>query len=676
MADKDNNNYNVSGLNPDLPETFLNPADKKNIPKKIQHFENLISEFSTVIIDTPEEYLEDELSHWLKIFVEFLRVDRCIVNEYQDDQKVIRLLLDYTVPEVDVDPLVKDYKTSEDVFRELKKGNIIKVEKIPEDLPQAFRGGLIERERTKSIIIFPLSIGYKIFGSFLFSSFRKRYNWSDDFVRKMKLIGEIIANTILRIRSHKKFLHEMEQRKSLEKRYSAILKDANVGFIILDLNHNILEVNDEYCRMSGYNREELLTKKIWEIDASMDPEKLGKEARVLEKERVIRIITSHRRKDGSLFDVEVSSNFIEEEGIACTFVRDITDLSKAREQMEKRLEFEELVSGFSAELINIAPDHIYDELNKWLKKFVEFLKVDRGIVVEHLYEENMIHLLLNYTVPEINVPLVYSHKPPTSIRENIKRGLTIKAEKIPDDLPEALKGGIIERENTKSIIIVPITASNKVIGNLTFLNYRKERKWPDELVSRIKLIGEILANAIMRERSHKTLLKETENRKLIEEKYALVLENANVGFWMLDFNRNILEVNDEYCRMSGYSRDELLSMKVVDIVVNKEPDRESWFLKRMKSEGSVHHEITHLKKDGSLLELDVSSALLGENILFSFMRDITELNQSKREREERLKFEKLISEFSAALVNVKVNDIKMKLDIWLKRFAQLLNIDR
>ena len=38
----------------------------------------------------------------------------------------------------------------------------------------------------------------------------------------------------------------------------------------------------------------------------------------------------------------------------------------------------------------------------------------------------------------------------------------------------------------------------------------------------------------------------------------------------------------------------------------------------------------------------------GEDIVFSFFRDITELNTARRELEERLKFEELVSEFSAA----------------------------
>ena len=48
-----------------------------------------------------------------------------------------------------------------------------------------------------------------------------------------------------------------------------------------------------------------------------------------------------------------------------------------------------------------------------------------------------------------------------------------------------------------------------------------------------------------------------------EEQYRSVLKAAMDGFWMADAQGCLLEVNDAYCRMSGYSESELLTMRKV-----------------------------------------------------------------------------------------------------------------
>ena len=677
MANKKDNSNKSSDSRP-KNAVKKSPSIKKKIPKNILQFENLISGFSAALIDTPHESLESELKSWLKKFVEFLKVDRCIVNEYLDDKKAIHLLMNYTVPEIDNIAVVNNFKPSSGVIRELEKGIIIKAEKIPEDLPRMFRGCVIEKDKTRSVIIVPLITDNKVIGSLAFSCYRKERKWSDDIIRRIKLIGEIITNAILRIRSHKSLYQEMELRKTLENRYSTILKYANVGFVISDLNHKILEVNEEYCRMSGYSRDEILAKKIWEIDASTDPEKLVKEGQELEKNKVIRITTSHIRKDGTLFDVEVNGTLLKEEGIACTFVRDITDLNRTRKELEERLEFEELISEFSTELVNIAPDLIYYELEKWLKKFVEFLQVDRGIVNEHLYEENLIHLLLNYTVPGIDISLTPYHKIPSGIREDFIKGISVKAEKIPDNLPGGLRGGLVEKENAKSVIIIPIIASNEVIGNLTFLSYKKERKWPDDLVRRIKLIGEIVGNAILRNRSHDALIEEMEQRKLLEERYTSVIKNAGLGFMVSDMNSMILDVNEAYCEMSGYSHDELLGMSVENIDASLlDQNKLTLEKKEILKKSGLFIETNHRRKDGTIIDVALTSNFLEkEELIFNFIRDITESNQVKKEQLERLEFEEVVSEFSTALINIKPDDIVNELEKWLEKFVGLIDADR
>lgn len=44
-----------------------------------------------------------------------------------------------------------------------------------------------------------------------------------------------------------------------------------------------------------------------------------------------------------------------------------------------------------------------------------------------------------------------------------------------------------------------------------------------------------------------------------EERHQTILRVAMDGFWLMDLDGYLLEVNDAYCRMSGYSEAELLA---------------------------------------------------------------------------------------------------------------------
>ena len=49
------------------------------------------------------------------------------------------------------------------------------------------------------------------------------------------------------------------------------------------------------------------------------------------------------------------------------------------------------------------------------------------------------------------------------------------------------------------------------------------------------------------------------------DQYASILSTTTAGFWLLDESGRLLDVNENYCRMSGYTREELLLFKITDL---------------------------------------------------------------------------------------------------------------
>ena len=145
---------------------------------------------------------------------------------------------------------------------------------------------------------------------------------------------------------------EMELKAAAEK-YSTLFNTTSDGVWIHNLNGQILEVNDAYCRMSGYSREELTHKPISGLEAVETSGEIANHIKkLIEKGGHDRFESRHRRKDGSIFDVDITAFYFGREGGRIgIFVRDITERKQMEEDLRRsRDELEIKVQERTAEL--------------------------------------------------------------------------------------------------------------------------------------------------------------------------------------------------------------------------------------------------------------------------------------------------------------------------------------
>lgn len=98
---------------------------------------------------------------------------------------------------------------------------------------------------------------------------------------------------------------------------------------------NFLEVNECFCRMTGYSKKEILTLQIKDIEYIEDREETHKHLKkVLEKGDDL-FETRHLRKDGTIYEAEVSATFFEQNGGKIVgFCRDITERKKTETYLQ------------------------------------------------------------------------------------------------------------------------------------------------------------------------------------------------------------------------------------------------------------------------------------------------------------------------------------------------------
>lgn len=118
---------------------------------------------------------------------------------------------------------------------------------------------------------------------------------------------------------------EAELRASREL-HQSILETVSSGFWRTDLRGHLLEVNAAYCRMSGYTESELLAMDIGDVEATESPAQMLTHMQRIVAQRHHGFESRHRRKDGSVFDVEISAQYRPTEGgQVVAFLRDVTE---------------------------------------------------------------------------------------------------------------------------------------------------------------------------------------------------------------------------------------------------------------------------------------------------------------------------------------------------------------
>ena len=269
-------------------------------------FEELLSGCSTALINLPVSDFEQALSGWLEKFAHITGVDHVSVNQIDDDATTFTSVATFTVLEIEPPLPEHHYKPPQSVLKRLFNGENIYFERIPDRHPPSGSSGVGRPPRgpRKTLLVIPLMTQGELIGSMAFSSYRSYLSFSEEQVRLLRLLGEIVTNFFVRRRS------ELE--------------------------------------------------------------------------------------------------------------------------LKVQLDFEALISEFSAALINMAVDELNAVLGKWIRRLVEFLDVDRGNLIQYNDHQTHYRLIQTYSAPFLPSLSVDEHpRPVLGHLVLVRKGETIVWERIP-----------------------------------------------------------------------------------------------------------------------------------------------------------------------------------------------------------------------------------------------------
>jgi PAS domain S-box-containing protein len=316
---------------------------------------------------------------------------------------------------------------------------------------------------------------------------------------------------------------------------------------------------------------------------------------------------------------------------------------RIEDELQYRLAFEALITSISSTFINLPPAEIDAAVTDALKQLGEFSQVDRS----YLFLYNRDGLTMDNThewcAPGIEPQIQRLKAVPLNLVPWFTRQIdAAQVVHIPhvSELPE--EAALLREENLRqgiqSLVMVPTEFGGTVIGFLGLDSTRRQKTWPPDAISLLRIVGEILANALERKRAEEALLRS-------EEKYRTILESIEEAYWEVNLAGDFTFFSPSLCRMLKYPRDELMGMNYRNYVTPAVAKRVYQMFNKIfiTGRGVRLSDFEHLAKDGTRIFSEMSVALMrdpqGNPIGFKgISRDVTErkiAEQALLESEQR-----------------------------------------
>ncbi|MHC4376459.1 MAG: response regulator [Planctomycetota bacterium] len=296
---------------------------------------------------------------------------------------------------------------------------------------------------------------------------------------------------------------EEELRRS-EERWRSLVANAPDLIVTLDASGSVLFSNRRLSEDEGEHSvfdpvfpEDLdpLRKAVGEVFSGAEAQSF--EARIRGRDGRLAWysgrIAPHERVDGAIAS-------------AILVARDITPRKEAEAKLQDRLALEKLVTSISTRFINLDPASEGDSITSALYQICEYAGVDRAFVFQFTEDRTVLERTHAWNAPGLPEFL-------REVREDEPHALGWIVSRIRDDeevfiqrleLLDPQDHAVrrqLEAMGTRSLACVPMSCAGELIGFLGFDGVRREVGWDQEVITLLRILGDIFANTLERNRA-------------------------------------------------------------------------------------------------------------------------------------------------------------------------------
>jgi formate hydrogenlyase transcriptional activator len=176
--------------------------------------------------------------------------------------------------------------------------------------------------------------------------------------------------------------------------------------------------------------------------------------------------------------------------------------------LDELLAFERMLADLSARFANVPVDQVESEIHIAQTILRQFLGFDRATFGEFQADGSLV--VLSSTAVEGFEPTALGQLPGnlTWFVGQLLAGEIVITPNAALDLPPeaAAEAEYCRRTGLVSHLAIPLRIGGRIVGAIAFSAHRENRTWPDDLTARLKLVGEVFAQAVVRKREQQKLL--------------------------------------------------------------------------------------------------------------------------------------------------------------------------
>ena len=384
--------------------------------------------------------------------------------------------------------------------------------------------------------------------------------------------------------------------KKNEEKFRYVFETANVGKS-LTLPTGEINVNQTFCRMLGYTKEELKNKKWQELTP---PDEIDKTQKNLDpllngETKSTRFNKRYIHKNGSYIWTDVSVVIHRDSNYKpLYFIATIIDISDRIKTEEKLKESERRLSS----IYNTVDDVIF-HLSVEEENSYRFISVNPAFCkVTGLNREMIEGKSVSDIIPEPSLSMVL---------EKYRQAITEKS--------------IIRWEETSDY------PAGQLIGDVSIAPVFNDNGQCTHLVGSVHDITK--------------RIKAEETLRESEIKYRDLINGMNETVWIIDFEGTLIDVNRRATEILGYTKEELLDIGLFGIDSSLKKENIKALASAMPVDEVQIFETTHRTKNGQVIPVEVNSSLVthqGKKAILSIARDITERKLAEEEIQNLAKF--------------------------------------
>lgn len=366
--------------------------------------------------------------------------------------------------------------------------------------------------------------------------------------------------------------------KMKEEKYRSLIEQASDGIVITNMDGEIIEVNKSIKEMIGFEEAELIGHHIVEFLPEDDMELLPLRITDLMQGKSLLYERRLIKKDGTILDVELNSKMASTHTLI-GFIRDITERKKAASELKKSKERFELIAEVTSDVIW---DHDFNSNITWGNK---------------------------------NLYALYGAEP-----ESVAISFEMFINQIHPDERAGIKLRLDKAIKNRVSNVVEQFRFKVADGTYRIFTDRSYIKYTDD-GQPIRILGAMM-DITEREKAQKTILES-------EEKFRTIVEQASDGIFIADKDTRFTEVNTSGCQITGYTLEELKKMKIVDLIPAEDLEHMPMQITNLKAGESITNERRLKRKDGVVINVEISAKILHDGRYQSIARDISERYEAK-----------------------------------------------